>query len=252
MLSNQTAAGLVQLLSALSQDAVRLLLIKHLNADPSPFTTTTLLYIVRSAPSDGMAGLLAELLGGGTAVRSDAPVKYVFDGRLRDFRARLRADGFDVLEDALIRLVPGAEPTARISDELENALATGVVDADGAIRRLLRESYGSLSATPPDFNDATTKARIALESIARRAAAAIAARSAQPAPADTWGSALHYLRVGGLMSREEEEALAKVYTLISPGAHVPKGLTDEQWALLARTFAVSGAYFLVRQFLAAV
>jgi hypothetical protein len=251
MLTNQTAAGLVQLLRAISPDAVRLLLIKHLNCDPSPFTTDTLFHIVRAAEADDMAGLLVELVGGRTALRADAPTKYVFDGRLADFRGRLRADGFEVVEDALVRLMPAAEPAAQITDHLEQALAGSDVDQDGQIRRLLHESYVSISATPPDFNDATTKARIAMETVARRSAPTIAARRNKAAPADSWGAALTFLRQEGVIALREEEALVKVYTLISPGAHVPKGLTDEQWALLARTFAISGAYFLLRQHLGA-
>ena len=101
MLTNQTAAGLVQLFDALSQDAVRLLLIKHLDTAPAPFTVDNFLYIVTSAQPDAMTGLLVELVGGSTAVSANAPTKYVFDGRLTDLRRRLRADGFEVVEDAL-------------------------------------------------------------------------------------------------------------------------------------------------------
>src|SRR5262245_38943905 len=101
MLTNQTLAGLVQVLRALSEDAVRLLFIKHLNRDPSPVTTSNLLDIAASAGPDAVAGLLVELVGGQTGVRADAPTKHVFDGRLADLRGRLRADGFEVGEDAL-------------------------------------------------------------------------------------------------------------------------------------------------------
>jgi hypothetical protein len=251
MLTNQTRATLVQLLRAISPEAVRLLLIKHFDDDLPAVTTNTLLDAVTWARPDNMAGLLLELLSGATAVRADAPTKYVFDGRLADLRGRLRADGFEVIEDALVRLVPAAEPAAQISDHLELTLAGSNLDNDGAIRQLLRESYLSCSSTPPDFNDGTTKARIALETVARRSASRVAADRGNVAPADTWGAALAFLRAETVITQAEEEALAKVYTLISPGAHVPKGLTDEQWALLARTFAVSGAYFLTRQHLAA-
>jgi hypothetical protein len=251
MLTNQTRATLVQLLRAVSPEAVRLLLIKHLDHDPSSMTTTDLLDITAAAGPEQMAGLLVELLNDRTAVRADAPTKYVFDGRLADLRRRLRADGFEVVDDVLTRLLPVAEPLARISDHLDQALAASNLDNDGSIRRLLQESHASVSAVPPDFNDGTTKARIALETLARRSASAVAASRGEPAPTDTWGAALAFLRAEAVITQPEEEALAKVYTLISPGAHVPKGLTDEQWALLARTFALSGSYFLTRQHIAA-
>lgn len=251
MLTSQTRATLVQVLQSISPDAVRLLLLKHLDQDLWPVTTHALLELTANAASESVAGLLVELLSGNTAVRAEAPTKYVFDGRLADLRARLRADGFEVIEDGLLRIMPSAESAAKISDGLEQLLTDSDLDPDGKLRRLLRESYESIAATPPDLNGSTTKARIALETIVRRAAAAIARRRGKQAPSDSWGAALQYLRSEAVLAPTEEEAIAKVYTLISPGAHVPKGLTDEQWALVARTFAVSGAYFIAHQYLAA-
>ena len=252
MLTNRTASSLVQLFGALSQDAVRLLLFKHLDANPEPFTAEHHLRIVTTAPADKLTGLLVEIVGGRTVIRADAPTKYVFEARHAELCGQLRADGFDVVEDALVRLLPTAEPVARISDHLEETLATSGFDNDGEITRLLRESSAGISAAEPDLNDATTKARIALETIVRRSAAAVATARQQAAPNDTWGSALAFLRTQGIVTLPEENALASVYSLISLGAHVPRGLTDEQWALFARSFAVSGADFVLHQHLAAL
>ncbi|MEX2526469.1 MAG: hypothetical protein WEA09_02420 [Gemmatimonadota bacterium] len=249
MLTNRTRASLVQLLEALSSSAVRVLLLKHLDENLWPINTHELLSVTETADGTAMAGLLVELVGGGTSIRANAPAKYVFDTRLEDLRSNLRADGFEVIEGALVRLLPGAEPVARITDSLEGVFASSDLDRDGEIRRLLRESHEDLAATPPDFNGGTTKARIALETVVRRSAAKIASSRMVPAPDDRWGAALAFLKDQEVVTTVEEEALAKVYTLISSGAHVPRGLTDEQWALLARTFAVSGAYFLTHKHL---
>lgn len=249
MLTNRTTATLVQLFHALSPYAVRLLFIKHLDADPNPPTIDNLFYLLSSAPPDNLTGLLVEIVGSRRTIRADAPTKYVFDDRHADLLRQLRSDGFDVVEDALVRLLPTAEPIAQISDYLEETLAGSGLEADGEITRLLRESAASLSAAEPDFNNATTKARIALETIARRSAAARATAAGRPAPEDTWGHALADLRDHGGISLAEENALASIYTLISPGAHVPRGLTDQQWALLSKSFAVSGVYFLLHQHL---
>lgn len=251
MLTNQTRATLVQLLDAISPEAVHLLLIKHLDTEVWPISTHRLLDALSEASADALAGLLVELLSDQTSIRTNAPTKYVYDGRLKDLSRRLRADGYDVLEDVLVRLLPAAEPVAQISDHLDTALAHSGIDSDKTIRQLLQESFRSISASPPDFNGATTKARIALETISRRTATSIAKTRGQKPPEDKWGPSLSALRRHGVITELEEEALAKVYSLISPGAHVPKGLTDEQWALLSRTFAVSGAYFLLRQYEAA-
>lgn len=250
MLTNQTRAALVQLLESISWSAIRLLILKHMNLDHQHFDTSTLLDLTAAATPEEMTGLLVELVGGTTAIRADAPTKHVFDARVGELRRRLRTDGFEVIEGALTRLMPAAEPAAQISDYLQNALAGCDLDGDEEIRRMLRESHSSISAASPNLNDATTKARIALENVGRRAASRVATKRSKAAPPDTWGSALHFLRAEGIISQAEEDAVTKVYTLISPGAHVPKGLTDEQWALLARTFAVSSAYFLVQQYLA--
>ena len=251
MLTNQSNVALVQLLQSLSADAIRLLFLKHLNESRVDTTSHTLLTLVNYATPDQLVGLLAELLTDRTAIRTDAPTKYVFDARRDELRRCLRADGFAILDGGLTRLVPAAEPTALIADQLEQTLADSGLDSDDEIRRMLQDSHVSMSGLPPDFNDATTKARIALETVARRSAANIAEHRGIAPPADRWGSSLALLRAEGVICTVEEEALAKIYTLISPGTHVPKGLTDEQWALLARTFALSAAYFLVHQHIAA-
>ena len=82
-------------------------------------------------------------------------------------------------------------------------------------QRLLRESYASLSAANPDFNDATTKARIALET---GRAAILLAQSQQPATSRAeryLGPALAFLRNEAIVTLTEEQALASVYSLIS-------------------------------------
>jgi hypothetical protein len=248
MLTNATRATLVQVLEALKQPTVKLLFIKHLDVEPYGFATETLLTELAVANAPAVAGLLVELLADQTAVRADAPVKTVYDKRLEDLRRRLRADGYELVEDGLVRLLPGAEPASYVADSLESLLGEFSLDADGSVRRLFRESQDALAGVPPDYNTASTKARISLETLARRSSAAIAQSRNLDAPSDSWGGALSFLRSHAVIEKVEEEALAKVYTLISPGAHVPKGLSDEQWALLARTFALSGAYFLARKY----
>ena len=250
MLTNQSRSALVSLLKALSPGAITLLLIKHLDRDLDQDIDTLLAY-TSGVPEERMVDLLLELLTDRSSIRTDAPTKYVFDKRLEELRRCLRADGYEVIDNSLTRLNPAAESVAQISDELDRVLSNSNLDADSKVRQLLRESHENIGAVPPDFNGATTKARIALETIARRSASIIANNRTKTPPSDTWGAALSFLRAEGVIRLPEEEAIAMVYTLISPGAHIPKGLTDQQWALLARTFAISGAYFLTRQHLAA-
>jgi hypothetical protein len=83
--------------------------------------------------------------------------------------------------------------------------------------------------------------------VARRAAKLLAVSKGATYPEDSWGRALALLKAQAVIEQAEEEILARVYTFASPGAHVPKGVTAEEWARLARTFSVSSAYFLLRK-----
>lgn len=150
------------------------------------------------------------------------------------------------------RLVPvdaAVEEATGVRDLLADELVASGLDGDNALRGALNDAAQAFRSTPPDFNESTTKVRIVLETIARRVGPAIANRQGVAPPADTWGAALAFLRTTAmLISVQEEQTVASMYTLISPGAHRPTGLTDEEWARLARTFALSAAYFLLRKY----
>ena len=62
---------------------------------------------------------------------------------------------------------------------------------------------------------------------------------------------MSFLKTENVIAQAEEKAIAKAYKFISPGAHLPKGFTAEQWALLARAWALTAAYFLIRQHMVA-
>ena len=150
-----------------------------------------------------------------------------------------------------MRVTPAAEEATGIRDKFLQDVATSGLDVDGAIRTAVENSSKDFVAEPPDFNGSTTKVRIALETVARRAAAATAEKNNSiNYQDDSWGKALQFLRSSGVIEIQEEKILARVYTFISPGAHIPKGVTAEEWARLARTFGLSSAYFLLRKYVA--
>ena len=181
-------------------------------------------------------------------IRHSAPTRHVLIPELAIERW-LFHDGLSVNDGRLVALAPAVEEATGIRDRLLEELAASGLDADRALDRALNEAAEAFRSQPPDFNESTTKVRIALETIARRAAPTIAAHRGIPAPGDTWGAALGFLRMTAqLMTVQEEQAVSAVYTLICPGAHRPVGLTDEEWARLARTFALSATYFLVRKY----
>ncbi len=240
---------MVDILRSLDYAKIELLMLKHFNVRAPGNTVSDLVRFLESDAS-AMGDLVVEFICNTTDARADAPVKRTYDGRIEELKRRLRTDGFEVSNGALVRLLPAAQPASQITDYLEQALDNGL-DSDGEIRRLLRQSHDNLSASPPDYNGGSTKVRIALETIARRSALLVGTKRSKALPEDKWGSALLFLRNEDVIGKAEEEAIAKVYTMISPGMHVPKGLTDEQWALLSRTFALSAAYFLTQRHLAA-
>lgn len=252
MLSRQTIACLAQALAGLSESAYRVILFKHLNVEPHPANVGGIVATLYGPTEEQLADLLVELLGDGRGVvRADAVRKYVYDERIEELRRRVAADGFEIRGSEVIRVAPGAEVATKLIDRLAEDLAGSDLDADSEIRRLVAQSHDDFSGSPPDLTGATTKARIALETVARRAAAELARRRSDPAPDVRWGAALLSLRQAGAVTTTEEQALAAMYTLISPGAHVPTGLSDLEWARLARTFALSATFFLLHRYQAA-
>lgn len=251
-LSRQVRASIAQALTALTVSAARTLLYKHLAVQLDVSDTSSIRYLqaVASAGDDDVRALANELVVHQQAVRADAPTKHVFDSRVADVERWLLHDGWVADSGALVRVTPAAEDITGIRDKLVEDLSGSGLDGDDAIAKALEEGSAAFVAASPDFNGSITKVRIALETTARRAATSAAAKRSIAYPQDSWGRALQLLRSVGVLEADEEEMLARVYTFISPGAHLPKGMTDEEWARLARTFGVSSTYFLVQKYIA--
>lgn len=244
--SHQTRGAIVQVLSAISTAAAETFLYKHLGE----LRVASYLPAVASAPPEALKAMLADLLINNKILYKEAPVKHVFLSGVEELRRWALHDGWTVAENRLVRLTPVAEEATGIRDKFLQDIEMSGLDGDSAIRVAVENSSKDFVADPPDFNGSTTKVRIALETVARRAAKSVAKRRGGGYCEDSWGKALYFLRTAGVIEPEEEEILARVYTFISPGAHVPKGITEEEWARLARTFGLSSAYFLLRKYMA--
>lgn len=246
--SHRTRGSMVQVLAASSDDATRTFLYKHLGIGganlPRPRD------VMRQASDDDVRSMLIEMLAANKSLRAGAPVKHVFDDSIRDLGRWALHDGWTLEGVALVRVTPLAEEVTGIRDRLAEDLEASGLDQDSGIRAALDGSSHDFVRQPPDFNGSVTKARIALETTARRAATQISAARSVPYPVDSWGRALAFLKAEAVIDQAEEEIFARVYTFVSPGAHVPKGVTEEEWARLARTFSVSAAYFLLKKFAA--
>lgn len=64
------------------------------------------------------------------------------------------------------------------------------------------------------------------------------------------GEVVTFLRVHGEISVEQEKGLAGVFGFLSPGAHRPVGIPEDQMTRLGRSFALNICWFLLKNRLA--
>jgi hypothetical protein len=242
--SHQTRGSIIQVLSILSYDAAQTFLYKHLGVS----SEHDFLRVLSPTSDDALKAMLAEILANNRILYRAAEVKHVFISAVEELARWALHDGWVVENGALVRVAPATEEATGIRDKFLEDIERSGLDSSGAIKNAVEDSSKHFVAVPPDYNASATKVRIALETVARCAATAVARRKHISYPNDSWGKALYFLRSNGVIETEEEEILAKVYTFISPGAHIPKGVTAEEWARLARTFGLSSAYFLLRKY----
>jgi hypothetical protein len=159
------------------------------------------LRVLRTAQSDSVNSLVGEIIREKFAVRVDALNKAAFDGRWREIERWLLHDGWAIEDGQLVRLTPEAEEATGVRDRLIEELGSSDLDNDKAIRKCIEESSKSFMAEPPDYNDATTKIRIALETIARSVATRMAAAKGIAYLEDKWGKALECLKIAGVLNQ---------------------------------------------------
>ncbi len=241
---------MAQLLAALSHDGRYTLIYKHFGVNISSYGSgqKAFLDLFAGQDWDAIMSLLKELASRSSAIRVQAFPRHVFDDWWEDLRKWLLYDGWTVEDNELVRIAPAAEEATGTREKLLEDLAVSGLDADNAIAGFVEDAAVSFTAKAPDFNDSVTKVRLALETLARRAARAISDRGPGDYTDDSWGRALLYLRQHEVIEQGEEEVIARIYTFISPSAHVPKGMSDEEWARLARTFGLGGTYFLLQKY----
>jgi hypothetical protein len=248
MFSRQTVTSVAQLLNSLNNSFKLTLIYKHtgVEADDIPRHVFGLVEMLRRDTDSGLHDLVKELAANQASIRSEATTKYVYDERFDDIEKWLLFDGWRIEDRRLIRLSPVVGDTADIQDDLLDLIDTLNLDTDGAVRRLISEAADDFVAAPSDFNGSNTKIRIVLETLVKRIALNMGAQLPSAAGRAAWGPALLGLRTNGLIDEPTERTIAGVYTLISPAAHMPVGMGDEEWARLTRTFALGICYYVVK------
>jgi len=253
VITHRTRLSLVQLLAQQAEAAVATLLAKYGADMPhrGSFFAEGLREVVQALPAEQALALAAEAVATRSALRQPISPKEPFDERFADLERCLLLDGYAVVDRALRRTDPSLAGAPSVEDDLIAALLTSAAPSREEIVRKVQDSAQAFRNVPPDYNAALTNARVALETMARGVAAALLAQGeAAPYNAGKWGEVVGFLKARGEISQEEGRGLAGVYGFVSPGAHRPVGVPQEQMTRLGRTFALNMCWFLLQNRLA--
>lgn len=255
MIGSRARHSLAQFLE-LQESAVSIVLfskhgVQHLSL-PSGQLLYGLLNIVCDLDDRILMPVLTEVLATQGDLRSRVNPKYRFDERMHDLRQCLLLDGYAVENAKLVQIDPSIQDAAPLEDDLLVALKNSGAPRATEIIAKIGDSAQAYRSTPPDYNAALVNARVALETLAADVAADVAS-AITPAPTynpGKWGEVLALLRSSGEITLEEERGLAGVFGFLSPGAHRPVGIPEEQMTRLGRSFALNMCWFLLKNRLA--
>lgn len=215
---------------------------------------TRLLYCIHNALRNqaelsGIHALVEEIVRTSGDLSTHINPKYKFNQRFEDLDRCLMLDGYFIRERRLIPLDPSIEDERPIEDDLVQEISASNLDEDCAIRGKLNDSAEAFRRIPPDLNACLTNARVAMEELAKRVASRRFPMDPVPYDSTKWGSVIGYLRERDFFSIEEEKGLAGVYRFLSPGAHRPIGITEDQSCRLGRSLALSMSWYLVKRYI---
>jgi hypothetical protein len=169
-----------------------------------------------------------------------------YDARWRDLVQCLLLDGYAVENHRLVALDPAVQGGSHAEDALRAEILRSGLPSTTGIVRLFDQSADAFRQAPPNYNACLSNARAALQTLATEIAQARQKTKGGSFQADKWGQVLSYLRTSALVTKAGEDLVTSVYTFISPGAHQPIGLSQEELVRLGRGIAVSISYFLVK------
>ncbi|MEL4887349.1 hypothetical protein N6P31_09730 [Pectobacterium betavasculorum] len=255
MISHRTRYSLAQFLS-IQEASVSIALfgkygVEHLSLYPAQLLTD-IMNVVRDQDDRTLLLVLQEIVATPGNLRAKISPKPVFDERMHDLTQCLLIDGYIAQDKKLLQADPSIADAAPVEDDLITALRGFGTPQRDAIIAKINDSAEAFRAAQPDYNAALTNARVALESLAVDVAADVvhqqqATASYNPAK---WGEVIGFLRNSGEITIEEEKGLAGVFGFLSPGAHRPIGIPENQMARLGRSFALNMCWFLLQNRLA--
>lgn len=206
--------------------------------------------LLRELPPDPLQALLAEIVATEPALHDQAVDQWgggsgAHRARWRDLLQCLALDDYAVSEYKLVAVEPKLQGAAHVEDALTAEISRSGLPGAKGIVGLLEQSASAFRQVPPDYNACLTNARAALQTLATEIAQARQQKMGGSFQADKWGQVLTYLRTSDLITQAEENLVAAVYSFVSPGAHKPVGLSEEEMVRLGRGMAVSACYFLI-------
>ena len=197
---------------------------------------------------------LAEVVATSGDLRAKVNPKYRFDERMHDLTQCLLLDGYIIQDKKLLQTDPSIADAAPLEDDLIAALQNSGAPRAQEIIAKINDSAGAFRATPADYNASLVNARVALETLAGDVASHITSQQQSPTTYNPtkWGEVLAFLRSSGEITTEEEKGLAGVFGFLSPGAHRPVGIPEDQMTRLGRSFALNMCWFLLKNHLAQI
>jgi hypothetical protein len=255
MIGSRTRHSVAQFLE-LQEPAVSIVLlskydVQHLSLSPGQLLYG-LLNTFRGLDDRVLMLVLTEIVATTGDLRARVNPKYRFTERMHDLTQCLLLDGYIVQDTRLVPIDPSIADAAPLEDDLIAALRNSGAPRAQEIIAKIADSAQSFRATPPDYNAALVNARIALETLAADIAAHVASpvQGLTPYNPSKWGEVLAFLRTSGEITPEEERGLAGVFGFLSPGAHRPVGIPEDQMTRLGRSFALNMCWFLLKNHLA--
>lgn len=251
MPSTRTLASLAQLLSLFPSQTAVVLLSKH--GLRISVETGRELFDINNALRDqaqlaGCLSVLDEVVRTNGDLSNQVKPRYRFTERYDDLKRCLLLDGFLIRERELVPIDPSISESAPIEDDLVAGIRSTDLDPGGDIVSKLNDSAESFRRNPPDYNACLTNARVALEAIAREVARRRFRSDPLAYDPTKWGSIVAHLRKQDFFTLEEERGLVGVYAFMSPGAHRPIGLTEEEACRLGRSMALSMCWYLMKRY----
>lgn len=254
----RTRLSLCQFLPLLGQQRVGLVLEKYdIPADEvsgdwyNSSWEQALTYAVLGASDVQVTEILQELARTGGAIRSQVSPKHRYDELWADLVLCLQLDNivrgkdeYGREQNLFVPVEPAIDGVQPVDDDLTSELKRSELQGVDSILGMIEESANGFKAG--NKNACLNAARVALETLARTIA--VGRRAAHPGSFDEekWGQVVAYLRTSGFIDKKKEEGLTGVYSFVSPGSHVPLGMSDLEFARLGRTLSFSCCYFLIK------